>query len=71
MTVAEEMKEGRWLMVMSDDEPKLGASYSLEGDQSIIEKELDNFWTGGSSEIVQNTRSWLGTGNEDVNTVWE
>lgn len=58
-------------MVTFADEPKPGAGYSLEEDQSIIEKEFDNFWTGGSSGIVQNTRSWLGTGNEDVNTAWE
>ncbi|KAJ7419002.1 hypothetical protein WISP_56044 [Willisornis vidua] len=53
------------------DEPNPGASYSQKEDQSMIEKEFDNFRTGGSSEIVQNTKSWLGTGNEDVNTVWE
>lgn len=53
VTVAEERKEGRGLMVMFADEPQLGASYSLEEDQGIIEKEHDNFWTGGSSEIVQ------------------
>lgn len=40
-------------MVMFADEPQLGASYSLEEDQGIIEKEPDNFWAGGSSEIVQ------------------
>lgn len=53
MTVAEERMEGRGLMVMFADEPQLGASYSLEEDQGIIEKEPDNFWAGGSSEIVQ------------------
>lgn len=45
---------------MFADEPQLGASYSLEEDQGIIEKELDNCWTGGSSEIVQivTARDW-------------
>lgn len=66
-------KKERWkeVLVIFADEPKLEAVYSLEEDLSIIEKELHNFWTGDSHEIVQNTRSWLGSGNEDVNTVWE
>lgn len=66
-------KKERWneVLVIFADEPKLEAGHSLEEDLSIIEKELDNFWTGDSREIVQNTRSWLGSGNEDVNTVWE